>query len=155
MTAPRREVWAILVLVALTAGVALGSLFWGLHDGGGPTDPELDRFVLERLRVPRLLIGLLVGSTLGLVGAAFQTLFRNPLATPSTVGTSAGATLGAMAALILGLPGTLFLPAATAFAFVGALVTSSLVLPIASSGRAKMEEVLLPGVAITSSLSMG
>lgn len=106
-------------------------------------------FVLSELRAPRLLIGFIVGSTLGLVGAAFQSLFQNPLATPSTVGTTAGAALGALFALTFGLEGTSFLPAATACAFLGALIATSLVLSVATSARARLEEVLLAGIAIT------
>src|SRR6478736_2829341 len=62
-------------------------------------------FILWQLRVPRVLVGGLVGGTLGLVGATLQTLFANPLASESTVGTTAGATLGALTALALELPG--------------------------------------------------
>jgi iron complex transport system permease protein len=106
-------------------------------------------FVLVELRAPRLLIGFLVGSTLGLVGAAFQGLFRNPLATPSTLGTTAGAALGALFALSFGLEGAGVLPAATVFAFLGALGASALVLSIARSARARVEEILLAGIAVT------
>jgi iron complex transport system permease protein len=106
-------------------------------------------FVLYELRLPRLLIGLLVGSTLGLVGAAFQALFRNPLATPSTVGTTAGAALGALFALPFGVRGAGILPAATICAFLGALGSTALVLSVATSARARVEEILLAGIAVT------
>ena len=62
-------------------------------------------FVFFELRLPRLLVGALVGATLSLSGAAFQALFNNALATPSTVGTTAGATLGALLALALDVGG--------------------------------------------------
>lgn len=106
-------------------------------------------FLIYQLRAPRLIVGFLVGSTLGLVGAAFQGLFRNALATPSTVGTTAGAALGALFALTFGLRGTEVLPAATACAFLGALLASGLVLSVAKSARARVEEILLAGIAIT------
>ncbi len=105
-------------------------------------------FVLWQMRIPRVLIGFVVGATLGLVGAAFQTLFQNPLATPSTLGTTAGATLGAMAALTLGLSGQGMLTAATVFAFVGALGASALILPL-TAGRVRLNEVLLAGIAVS------
>ena len=54
---------------------------------------ELDSFIIWQLRFPRVLNGLLVGATLSTAGAAFQSLFGNPLATPSTTGTTAGASL--------------------------------------------------------------
>jgi iron complex transport system permease protein len=111
---------------------------------------ESGRFVLLQLRLPRMFAGVLVGGLLGLVGAAFQALFQNDLATPSTVGTSAGATLGALLALVFGLGGsTEFLPVTTLFAFVGALLSSSLVALVALRGSARMSDVLLAGIAVT------
>jgi iron complex transport system permease protein len=118
------------------------------HDGT-EASLEVQSFVFYQLRLPRFLIAVIVGSTLSLVGAAFQTLFRNPLATPSTVGTTAGAALGALAALALGLRGVGVLPAATLFAFLGALGASSLVLSVAKNARARVEEILLAGIAVT------
>jgi ABC-type Fe3+-siderophore transport system permease subunit len=116
-------------------------------------------FVLWQLRVPRVLAGVLVGGTLGLVGAAFQALFQNDLATPSTVGTTAGATLGALVALVFNWgPGASFLPVATLFAFIGAALASLAVALVALRGYARMSDVLLAGIAITlasSALSQG
>jgi len=111
--------------------------------------PELRSFILTQLRIPRVLVALLVGSTLSVVGGAFQALFRNALATPSTVGTTAGATLGALAALVLDLKGLWGVSAVTLCAFLGALLATSLVLSVASRARARLEEVLLAGIAIT------
>ncbi len=133
---------ACLVLLASSAAL---QLLWDLPE----LDPVGKEFLVVQLRTPRLVVGFLVGSTLGLVGAAFQGLFRNALATPSTVGTTAGAALGALFALTFGLRGTEVLPAATVCAFVGALVASGLVLSVATSARARVEEILLAGIAIT------
>lgn len=148
---PRRGVkWiagsgaAISGSVAFAAGATVLSLYTGLEG-----DAATRQFLLSELRIPRALIGLLVGATLGLVGAAFQTLFKNPLATPSTVGTTAGAALGALAALVLGWEGIGLLSAATVFAFGGALAATSVVVAVAASGRARMGEVLLAGIAVT------
>lgn len=126
----------------------------------GPSfDGAQGEFVLWQLRVPRVLAGVLVGGTLGLVGAAFQALFQNDLATPSTVGTTAGATLGALVALVFNWgPGASFLPVATLFAFVGAALASLAVALVALRGYARMSDVLLAGIAITlasSALSQG
>lgn len=136
--------WALFVLGAIVVFSCLYDL-----SAADLRSADLRRFVLLRLRVPRLLIGFLVGSTLSLVGAAFQTLFRNPLATPSTVGTTAGATLGALLALVFRLDSVWALPAVTASAFVGAFVSSSLVLGVALRGSASVEEILLAGIAVT------
>lgn len=137
---PASVVFGALSLILLVS--VLTSLLLGLPD-------ENSRFVLIELRLPRVLLGLLVGSTLGLVGASFQTLFQNPLATPSTLGTTAGASLGAMAALAFGWQGAGLLTAAALFAFVGALLASALIVSLASSGRASLEQILLGGIAIT------
>jgi iron complex transport system permease protein len=134
---------ALVVLSCL--GVVAGAAFVG-QDLSGPRG----EFVLWTLRVPRVLMGCLVGGTLALTGAAFQALFANPLATPSTIGTTAGAALGALAALVLNLgPATTTLPIVTLSAFAGALAASSIVALVASSGRARMADVLLCGIAVT------
>src|SRR6187402_3758906 len=100
-----RILWTVLVVLA----IALAAVFIGPGFSGAQGE-----FVLWQLRVPRVLAGVLVGGTLGLVGAAFQALFQNDLATPSTVGTTAGATLGALVALVFNWgPGASFLPVAT------------------------------------------
>ncbi|MCO4747107.1 MAG: iron ABC transporter permease [Proteobacteria bacterium] len=114
----------------------------------GPSmDPDSAHFVLTQLRVPRVLVAACVGAVLGIVGAAFQALFENPLATPSTTGTTAGAALGALFAI-------LFLPALGGFtvmvgAFIGALAVSLPVAAWAARGDARIEDVLLGGVALT------
>ena len=91
---------------------------------GGDLAGEHGHFILLQLRVPRVLLGAIVGAMLGLTGAVYQALFDNPLATPSTVGTTAGAALGALA---------------VTFAIAA----------IAASGRARINDVLLAGIAIT------
>lgn len=114
----------------------------------GPTlDGAQGDFILWQLRVPRVVVGALVGGTLGLVGAAFQTLFANPLASESTVGTTAGATLGALVALALDLPGGF--PVLFGCACVGAALASLSVTLVAGSGRAAMADVLLAGITVT------
>ena len=126
----------LLVLSAVFAGPTLGG-------------PE-GHFIIWQLRVPRVLVGMLVGGTLALVGAVFQALFQNPLATSDTVGTTAGATVGALFALSLGSAKTVQgLPLVTVCAFGGALGASLLVASFASSKRAHSSDVLLSGIAIT------
>jgi ABC-type Fe3+-siderophore transport system permease subunit len=125
----------------------------------GPSlEGERGSFILWELRVPRVLVGALVGGTLGLVGACFQTLFANPLATESTVGTTAGATLGALGALALELPPAGAYPLLFVAAFAGALAASFAVALVASSGGARLGDVLLAGITVTlatSALSTG
>jgi iron complex transport system permease protein len=125
----------------------------------GPSlEGERGAFILRELRVPRVLVGALVGGTLGLVGACFQTLFANPLATESTVGTTAGATLGALSALALDLPGGAGFTSVFLASFAGALAASFAVSLVASSGRTRVGDVLLAGITVTlatSALSSG
>jgi len=98
--------------------------------------------------VPRTLMALVVGGTLSLVGAVYQSLFANPLAAPSTVGTTAGAALGALVAIVLGARRALWgLPLITAAAFIGALAVSLLVAAIAAGRRVRMNDVVLAGIA--------
>jgi len=116
---------------------------------GTALEGEGSRFILVQLRLPRMLVGAIVGLSLGLTGAAYQALFDNPLATPSTVGTTAGAALGALAVLVL-LPGEqMGLPVVFVAAFAGALAVTFAIAAIASSGRASINDVLLAGIAIT------
>jgi len=107
-------------------------------------------FIVWQLRLPRVLVGVLVGGTLALVGAVFQALFQNPLATSDTVGTTAGATVGALFALALDSSRTVQgLPLVTVCAFAGALAASLLVASFASSRQAHSSDVLLAGIAVT------
>jgi iron complex transport system permease protein len=126
---------------------------------GEPLSGDTGSFIFWQLRLPRMLMGLIAGGALSLVGATYQTVFANPLASESTVGTLAGATLGAVIAVVFGAgSGQAFLPAITLCAFAGALAVTLLLTAIASSGRASMNSVLLAGVAISlmaSALSTG
>lgn len=139
---------SLVLALAILAAAGGFSLMYGLHAGDW-AEPRVRDFVFWQLRLPRLLMGLLVGATLSIVGAAFQTLFQNPLATPSTVGTTAGATLGALFSLVLGLESTFALSAVTLCSFAGALCTSALVLALASRKTVSIEEILLAGIAVT------
>lgn len=134
----KRVLGLVLLSVALIAAAALV---------GPPLRGAEASFILWQLRVPRVLVGALVGGTLGLVGACFQTLFANPLASESTVGTTAGATLGALAVLALGIPGGF--PALFAGACFGAGLASFAVTLVAASDRASMSDVLLAGITVT------
>jgi iron complex transport system permease protein len=119
---------------------------------GGSLEGEAGEFIFTSLRIPRMLMACMVGATLSIVGAGYQTIFANALAAPSTVGTTAGATLGALVAVlggtaVGGMPGGL--PVVAVFAFVGALGVSLFVAALAASGRARVNDVLLAGVAIS------
>ncbi|QXI29127.1 FecCD family ABC transporter permease [Pseudomonas vanderleydeniana] len=101
------------------------------------------------IRVPRMLLGALVGAGLALIGAVLQAVTRNPLADPHLLGVTSGATLGAVIVVLhVGeIAGLLTLPMA---AFIGALGSMLAVLAIASrNGRLDSERLLLCGVAVS------
>ncbi|MGE8068270.1 FecCD family ABC transporter permease [Pseudomonas sp. NPDC089569] len=101
------------------------------------------------IRVPRMLLGALVGAGLALIGAVLQAATRNPLADPHLLGVTSGATLGAVIVVLhVGeIVGLLTLPVA---AFIGALLSMLVVLMIASRhGRLDSDRLLLCGVAVS------
>ncbi|KQS73053.1 iron ABC transporter [Rhizobium sp. Leaf371] len=114
-----------------------------------------DRIIILDIRLPRAVLGLLVGAALAVSGAVMQGLFRNPLADPGLVGVSAGAGLGAVLTIVLGasvfgplfaLVGIYALPVA---AFLGALLTTFLLYRIATrGGQTSVATMLLAGVAL-------
>ncbi|MGW2748560.1 FecCD family ABC transporter permease [Streptomyces sp. NPDC001450] len=152
------------LLAALTAAVAWGSTsiapgeVWSVvwrRLSGEPPRPGTDDLIVWQLRVPRALLAALVGSGLGLVGTAVQALVRNPLADPYLLGVSNGASLGAVAALVLGLgaggvPGL----GLSGAAFAGALATFALVWAVARRGGGFAPlRLVLAGVGIGQFLS--
>ena len=111
--------------------------------------------IFWRLRLPRVLLGLLAGGALALGGAAFQALFRNPLAEPYTLGVASGAALGAVLAQQLG-PTELSasLPLVAMASFLGATVVSAVILALAAGARGvRSQTLLLAGVAMSLSCS--
>jgi iron complex transport system permease protein len=109
-------------------------------------DPNLAGAVLVELRLPRALLALAYGATLGAAGAAVQALFANPLASPDLTGTTSGAALGAVVtAYYFGLSA----PAALAVGSVaGALLALFLLLALAGP-KAETATLLLAGLAIS------
>lgn len=111
--------------------------------------------IIQMIRLPRALLAVLVGAALAGAGAAFQGLFRNPLADPSLIGVSSGAALGAVFVIVLGasvavsypfLASPLFLPLA---AFGGGLAATFAIQGLAQSrGQAATATLLLAGIAI-------
>lgn len=112
-----------------------------------------EELVITQLRLPRIIVGTLVGMALGIAGATMQGLFRNPMADPGIIGVSAGGALGAVSAIALGVSG-IFYQALSVFAFLGAVGAAFLVFGIASiGGRFSMATLLLAGVALSAFFS--
>ena len=109
--------------------------------------------IIVDIRLPRTLLALLVGAVLAMCGAAMQGLFRNPLADPSLIGVTAGASAGASVMLVVsgaGLANWGGLSLVSLGAFVGGLVAVTLVYQIAvHMGRSSVATMLLAGIAMT------
>jgi ABC-type enterobactin transport system permease subunit len=106
-------------------------------------------FIVLQLRAPRVAVGLLVGLSLGVAGALFQTFARNPLASPDTLGITMGASVGAVGAIVLsgGALGGLGIPLA---ALLGALLTGVLLFLLAWRAGIDGYRLVLVGIALWS-----
>ncbi|NJD19628.1 MAG: iron ABC transporter permease, partial [Gemmatimonadetes bacterium] len=148
-------------LDALAASVLLGVRFGPVHLTTGEvlaalagSGPEWQRQIVVDLRLPRMLLGALVGGGLALAGATFQALLRNPLAEPYILGISGGASVGAVLVLALGLAGATSwaLPLA---ALAGALLAITLVFRVATAAGRSLDVrvLLLAGVVVAAFFS--
>nr|WP_294167309.1 iron ABC transporter permease [uncultured Sphingomonas sp.] len=136
---------AVGIALPLLAAAAL-LLPWAPLAALWQEDGGLAATVLTELRLPRVLLALLYGATLGVTGAALQALFANPLASPDITGGSSGAALGAVVGgYWLGLTEPLGLAACGA---AGALLALALLL-LAAGRRADTPTLLLAGLAIS------
>jgi iron complex transport system permease protein len=124
---------------------------------GLPIEPTWNpayTIVIWQLRLPRVVLGSLVGAALALAGATFQGLLRNPLADPYVLGISAGASLGAVVSIAFGLGGAAWFSGVPFFAFTGALGSAAIVFMLGrKKGRLPVTTLLLAGVALSSFLS--
>ncbi|MEE8138025.1 MAG: iron ABC transporter permease [Thermoanaerobaculia bacterium] len=111
--------------------------------------------ILWQLRLPRVLLALAAGGALAVSGLGFQTLFRNPLAEPYTLGVAGGAALGAVLAVQFGGAATeAGLPVVALASFMGALTVSALILGLAVSRYGvETTTLLLAGIAVSLSCS--
>lgn len=114
--------------------------------------PETFATILYQIRLPNTVLIAITGMALGGSGAAFQGLFRNPLADPYIIGVASGAGLGAVLAMAARWPADLLgMAAVPAAAFLGALITVAIVYAIAQVGRTTpVTTLILAGVALSS-----
>lgn len=143
---------------ALLAAGAFLLFCWGLTIGDYPVAfPEVVKAlggagdaatvtVVRDLRLPRALTGLLVGVAFGVSGAVFQTMTRNPLASPDMIGLTQGAGTAVVAALVLGWTGGLGL---STLGLLGALATALLVYALAWKGGATGYRIVLVGIGVS------
>lgn len=146
------------VLVGLMVGpvsIGLGEIWYTAisHIPGLPaaTVSTSHQAIIWDIRAPRVVLGVLVGGMLGMSGAAYQGVFRNPLADPYLLGVAAGAGLGATAAIVAASDST-WLPAS---AFIGATAAAAVTYAIGSvgGGRGSVSSLILAGVAVAAFLT--
>ncbi|NLU43892.1 MAG: iron ABC transporter permease [Acholeplasmataceae bacterium] len=163
----KNAVKVIVLLIGLLLIVMCISLAWGqidipLHSTlsvvaeqlglPGNWQPEFtqeQKAVLWFIRMPRTLVGVLVGAALGVAGAVMQGVFSNPLADPGIVGVSSGAATGAVVSIALGVSAQsmFYMPM---FAFVGAICAVSITVFLAMRhGKIPVMTLLLSGVAVS------
>ncbi len=116
-------------------------------DTGIQFEPRTDA-ILWNIRLPRVVLGILVGGSLGVAGAALQGVFRNPLAEPGIIGVSSGAAVGAVGAIVLGF--TLFSAYSVAVAaFLCGLLATMVVYMVARAyGQTAITTLILAGIAV-------
>ena len=116
---------------------------------------ERELGILQIVRFPRVILGVIVGSALALSGAAYQGVFRNPLADPYLLGVAAGAGLGATLAIVAGSGNDTSIPLVPAAAFVGAVVGVLLSYGLGRTvgGTRTVTSLILAGVAIAAFLT--
>ena len=144
------------VLAVATAASLLAGPVWidpgrGLAAVLSPQESLAKLIVLE-VRLPRMLLGLMVGAILGLSGAVLQGLLRNPLAEPGLLGVSSGASLGAVIAIYYGISAVTPL-AAPLLGLVGGLVTAGAALALARGGGTLA--LILAGAAVSALAATG
>ncbi len=163
---PRPRVWiatvtsVLLLLVAVVAALCLGAVplspaeAIGALFAPGSAAPQ-QAAVIWSIRLPRIVVAALVGGALATVGAVLQAILRNPLADPGVTGVSAGAALGAVGGIVLGLTGAWHWGVPVA-AFVGAAAVALLLQTVLQSRRdLGAASIILVGVSINALAGAG
>lgn len=147
---------AVLAAITLVIGVIVGPVTIPIPEtlayfiGQGNVGDSLlspNQWIISQIRLPRVLLGLLVGYALAISGSTMQGLFRNPLASPYVLGIASGASTGAALVILFDLGGALFLPLG---AFIGGLLAVTIVYRLAQEQgkRTSVYTLILAGVAI-------
>ncbi|MFA6137900.1 MAG: iron ABC transporter permease [Sulfurimonas sp.] len=138
-----RYFFIILSIILLLAAPFFGQIeihLFNIHDTA-----SMDYKLFWDLRLPRIIVAFFTGALLGLSGLIFQSLFRNPMSTPFTLGVASGATLGSAFAIVFG-----FVTLVPIFGFFGALLTIAILFSITSKLKGyDTSSLLLVGIALS------
>lgn len=155
VSAPQRRAIGLLAALVLLSALLVLSLLVGakeippavVWDALFHPSDEIDQFAIRDYRLPRTMVGLVVGMALGLSGALIQALTRNPLAEPGILGVNAGASFAV--AIAVGVIGVNDIRGYMWFAFAGALVVTIMVMLLGSTRRGQSSVLMvLAGVSI-------
>jgi iron complex transport system permease protein len=149
-----------LAILAIAAGLLLALICWSLTLGSFPVPldgvissvfgrgSEEHEFIVRSLRLPRVLVAVMVGVALGISGAIFQGLVRNPLVSPDIIGINQGATVAAVFWIVTNQPSGMLTPVA----FAGAVAAALLVYVLSWRGGVAPSRLVLVGIGIEAML---
>ncbi len=144
------------VIIAVLLGLMLGSTslsmeeIWNVLTGGEAS--EAAKAIVKSIRLPRVAAGVLAGAGLSVAGVILQTIMDNPLASPNIIGVNSGAGFAVLIILALFPESFALIPAA---AFLGALLTTFLILALAHYTRASKMTIVLAGIAVSGFVGAG
>ncbi len=143
----------VLLMLSALLSLTIGEINISVFDLPGIIGQEgesIEYAILNRIRLPRLILGFAVGGSLSLAGVILQGIYRNPLVEPYTLGISGGAAFGVALVIVSGLHymfGSFMLPLA---GFIGSLITIILVYSLGlRKGKIRVQSMLLIGVMIS------
>jgi iron complex transport system permease protein len=138
-----KYLFIILSIILLLTAPFFGQIELHLFNINDAT--SMDYKLFWDLRLPRIIVAFFTGALLGLSGLIFQSLFRNPMSTPFTLGVASGATLGSAFAIVFG-----FITLVPVFGFFGALLTIAILFSITSKLKGyDTSSLLLVGIALS------
>ncbi len=155
VSGPRRRRIGLVVALAVLLGLVVASMMIGstaipptvVWDALFHPSNDIDQFAIRDFRLPRTIVGLVVGTALGVSGALIQALTRNPLADPGILGVNAGASFAVTVAV--GVLGVRDIQSYMWFAFAGALIVTLVVLALGSTRRGQSPvTTVLAGVCV-------
>lgn len=140
--------FVVVLVVSLCVG-EIEDMLSKLFSVGGETLTETDILILREIRIPRVMMAVGVGALLSMSGLVMQSVFRNPLVEPYTMGLSGGAVLGVAIAFMLGISSAVGNIGVTLMAMLGAFLTMGIILLLRRVLHYDVNKMLLSGVMIS------